>query len=248
MVKVTDAPSFYTYACSPCCCIYLGVYVARCALHSARLQQISNEKATSAFSGLFYSLFQFTGFLGCLASGTLLLLLSNADSASSESARHTLFLVLGFIGVGGVVIFCFLPRVEAFTANEAPPTIAAEQGEREGTTPPHVTVELAPANASDGPIDSQQSASEPSTEEADALEDTRPLQSDAATAQEQREALPLGFWQKLCRVLSLCGRDRRMSMVAVLIFFNGFSLGFLFGKYYGTFAARLLGKGTRLLP
>lgn len=83
-----------------------SVFVARCAFASARADAQSSDAATSYLNGVFFSLYQFNGVCGLLASSFIL-------SYGGGNAKEILFLALGTIGAFGVLILLTVRDVDS---------------------------------------------------------------------------------------------------------------------------------------
>jgi len=89
--------------------------VGRCAFHGARDIGEQTAMVTSKFNGLFFSIYQFSGFTGNVLSTVILLLLG-----SSKTGKTYLFLVLTVFCVLGACIFLLIPKIQQVSnADEA---------------------------------------------------------------------------------------------------------------------------------
>lgn len=95
-----------------------GVYLGRCAVWDSRTSSKSFAETTSAFNGVFFSIFQFSGFAGNLVGG----LIGDRETVSSYSFSYSqlLFTVMTIVGSVFVLLLFTLPTVKAYSAAGVP--------------------------------------------------------------------------------------------------------------------------------
>lgn len=199
-----------------------GYYLAQCAIHEANSQESSISAVTAKLNGDFYTLFQANGVVGLLMSS---LILSYAGAASFS-------IVSGSIGLIGVVILMALPSLsDGMLRREGDSTSAngldGQTCTRTDTTTTTTTGSMDMNNNKNNYKHNDRAIPLLLSDDKQPMDEERGRRGKDSMDSSDEGSHSVS----LVETLKLIVNDRKLSLCLPLIFYNGVSLGYIFGVY-----------------